>query len=905
MESVSRSRIFKGLIRGLVLILVLVWVWEHVQGAVGPMAPTRLRCEYLSNPLGIDVRQPRFAWVLRHTERGQTQTAYEILVATELARLASDQGDQWESGKVTSDDSTQVVYAGKALESGRTYYWKVRTWDKDGTASPYSEPARFEMGLLVRNEWKGDWIGGDNLFRKEFTLAARPLRARVYVTALGYYELHINGKRIGDRVLDPAWTDYPKRVLYSSYDVTFAVQEGANAVGVMLGGGWATQHARTIPPYYNSPALLLQMNIELEGGKHVSLGTDRTWKTARGPIVGDSIYDGEVYDAQLELPGWEAASFDDSGWRAAEAKEGTSGVLSAQMMPPIRVVDTLVPVSITNPRPRVYVYDLGQNFSGWARLRVRGARGTRVMMRFSELLYADGMINRENLLSTRARDIYILKGEGEEVYEPHFTYHGFRYLEVTGFPGTPSLDSIRGRVVHSAVETSGSFVASKTQLDQLQHNIWWGQSTNLQSLPTDDVARDERMGWMGDAQVTVEEAMLNFDMAALYTNFVRDIRDVQDAAGTLTDTVPHKYGERPADPGWGSTYPLLCWHMYEQYGDRRILKENYEGLKKYVDFLRSKAPDNVLRFSYYGDWVSIAKTPGALVSDAYYYYDVTLLARMAKILGRTDDEQSYTQLAAQIKDAFNREFYDEKTGSYASGSQTAQAMALYLSLADSAQAGHADSELFNDLVYTHDSHVTTGFIGIKYLFPVLTRLGYSDLAYDILTKADYPSYGYMIAHGATTIWELWQDRTGSSMNGHNLAMFCSVGAWLYQALAGINIDPEQPGYRHIRIEPQIVRDLTSASGTVETVRGTVSCSWTHAPGRISVEVVIPVNATATVSVPKEAQMTELTVREGDRVVWEKGQYVPGALGITGARAGNDRVVFDVGSGRYAFSLSGE
>jgi alpha-L-rhamnosidase len=869
------------------------------------MAPTRLRCEYLSNPLGIDVRQPRFAWVLRHTERGQMQTAYQILVATELARLASDQGDQWESGKVTSDDSTQVVYAGKALESGRIYYWKVRTWDKNGAASPYSEPARFEMGLLVRNEWKGDWIGGDNLFRKQFTLAARPLRARVYVTALGYYELHINGKRIGDRVLDPAWTDYPSRVLYSSYDVTSAVQEGTNAVGVMLGGGWATQRARSIPPNYKSPALLLQMNIELEGGKHVSLATDRTWKTAKGPIVGDSIYDGEVYDARVEQPGWDAAGFDDSGWPAAEAKEGTSGAVSAQMMPPIRVVDTLVPVSITNPRPGVYVYDLGQNFSGWVRLQVRGPRGTGVMMRFSELLYADGMINRENLLSAKVRDIYILKGEGEEVYEPRFTYHGFRYVEVTGFPGTPNLDSLRGRVVHTAVGATGNISTSNPLVNQLHKIIRWTDLTTLHSLPSDDDMRDERMGWMGDAQCSAEGQMLNFDVAALYTNFVRDMRDVQGPDGTLTDTVPFRYGNRPADPGWGSAFPLICWYLYEQYGDRRILEENYGALKKYMEFLQTRAPDKVLRYSYYGDWLWLEKTPGELISDFYYYYDALLFSKMAGILGHTTDTASYAQLAGQIKDAFNHEYFHPQTGSYATGSQTANALPLFLQMVPKEHYDQVAENLINDILYAHNTHVTTGFIGVRYLMPTLTQIGQAGLAYELATQTTYPSWGYMLANGATTLWELWQNKTGPEMNGHNLHLMGSVDIWFYKTLGGLIADADHPGYEHFRVEPQMVRDLKWASATIDTVRGRVTSSWTRSPGEITLDVEVPVNSTASVSIPEEEEMTEFSIREGDRVVWEQGHFVERTPGVNGAKYGSRCVTFEVGSGNYAFRLTGQ
>ena len=894
MDQVNGIR--RGLSFSAILLTFLGWALGSALGADGPLPPQNLRCEYLSNPLGIDVRQPRFAWGLDHTARGQRQTAYQILVATQPGLLDQDKGDQWDSGKVVSEDSTQVVYSGKPLASGAAYYWKVRTWDKDGNASPYSRVVQFEMGLLSADEWKGQWIGGANQLRTEFQLAEAVARARVYICGLGYYELRVNGAKVGSNVLDPGWTTYEKRVLYTTYDVTPLLQRGANAVGVMLGEGW-----------YKARALLLQMNIELVNGKRLSVTSSPAWKGKDGPITSDSVWDGEIYDASRETPGWDRPGFNDSNWAAAQLVKSPGGVLSAQMMPPIRVVDTITPVGLTNPQPGVYVYDLGQNFSGWAQLRVKGPRGAAVKLRFSELLYDDGMINRENIRGAKARDTYILRGEGGlEVYEPRFTYHGFRYVEVTGFPGTPSLDSLRGRVVRSDVESVGSFAASKPLLNQIQRLIRWGQATNLHSIPTDCDQRDERLGWLGDAHVTAEEAMLNFDMAAFYTNFVRDIRDVQGADGSLTDTVPHRYGSRPADPAWGTAYPLLCWYMYEQYGDRRILEEHYEGLKKYVEFLRTKAPDNVLRYSYYGDWVAIEPTPGELVSDAYYYYDVQLLAKMAGILGKSADAQTYAQLAAQIKDAFNREFYDAKRGVYATGTQTANTLPLFLGLAPPEAKEAVGGKLFNDIVYQHDSHVTTGFIGVKYLFPLLTRSGLSDLAYDLATQTTFPSWGYMIANGATTLWELWHKRTGPSMNSHNHPMMGSVGAWFYQALAGVNVEPEGVGYRRIRIAPQIVRDLTWVSATVETVRGTVSSSWTHSPGMITLEVMIPVNSDAKIVIPKEEQMSEVAVYEGDRTVWEKGKYVPGTDGITGASQGTDgSITIEVGSGRYAFKLTGQ
>jgi alpha-L-rhamnosidase len=575
------------------------------------------------------------------------------------------------------------------------------------------------------------------------------------------------------------------------------------------------------------------------------------------------------------------------------------------MMPPIQDVDSMVPIGLTNPRPGVYVYDMGQNFSGWVDLHVNGPRGAQVQMRFAELLYDTGMINRENIRGAKSRDIYILRGDGEENYYPRFTYHGFRYVEVTGYPGTPSLDSLRGHVVHTAAKTTGSFVASKTLLNQIHKITRWSDLTNLMSVPTDCDQRNERMGWMGDSQTSAEGMMLNFDLAAFFTNFVRNIRDVQDPDGTITDTVPLRYGSRPADPAWGTAYPLVCWYLYQQEGDRRILEENYDGLKKYLEFLNSRAPDNVLRFSHYGDWVSTEKTPGAEVSDFYYYYDTLLLSQMAAVLGKSADAATYAQRAEQIKDAFNKAFFDPETGNYTTGTQTANALPLFLDMAPKDRRGKVLSNLVNNVFYEHDTHLTTGFIGIRYLMPVLTQFQHSDLAYDLAVQTTFPSWGYMLANGATTLWELWQNKTGPAMNSHNHHMMGSVDAWFYEALGGINVDADQPGYRHIRIEPQMVRDLTSVSATVGTVRGDVTSSWTHEPGVITLQVDVPVNSTASVAIPEDNEMTEVTVHEGDRTVWDNGRFVEGTPGVTAGKMGNRRVSFEVGSGHYDFRLNGE
>ncbi len=883
------SRAFR-LILFVVSALAVVSTVPSAEETPGPMAPTELRCEYLENPMGVDVRTPRLSWILEHTERGQIQSAYQVIVSID-PNIAT--GDIWDSGRVVSNQSVQIPFAGKSLESGRSYFWKVRYWDGGGRESPWSAIATFATGLFDRADWTGTWIGGGNQIRKEFSINGRLKRATTFVCGLGYHELRLNGRKVGGNVLDPGWTTYAKRALYVTHDVTSLLRPGRNAIGVILGEGW-----------YRSRALLFELVIELEDGTSVRISSDTSWRMKDGPIISDSVYNGESYDARRETRGWDRPGYDDSAWKTAEPVPGPEGVLSSQMMPAIRAVDTLVPLGMRNPRPGVYVFDLGQNISGWARLSVSGPRGTDVRLRFAELLYEDGTINQENLRSARAEDHYILRGGGEEVWEPRFTYHGFRYVELTGFPGTPKLDTVRGRVVHSSVHPVGSFAASKPILNELQRIITWGQKTNLHSIPTDCSQRDERMGWLGDAQGTAEEAIMNFDMAAFYTNFIRDIRDVQDEKGQITDTVPHIWGSRPADPAWGTAYPLLCWYMYMYYGDTRILEENYEGLKSYVEFLRSRAEGGLVKYSHYGDWVAVEKCPGNIVSSFYYYYDVRILADVARRVGKTGDAATYDRLASEIRSAFHKEYFNPRTGDYADGTQTANTLPLFLDLAPDEARGRVWGRLFDNVVYRNDSHLTTGIIGTKYIMEVLTRFGSSDLAYDIAVQKTYPSWGFMIENGATTLWELWQKREGPSMNSHNHPMFGSVGSWLYKALAGINQADGSVGFEGIRFEPQMVRDLKSASGSTRTVRGDVACSWSRKNKGVRVEVAVPVGSSAEVVIPRW-NFRNVVITESGETVWAEGKFLPGVAGIREAFDKAGAVRIKVGSGRYDFVLEGE
>jgi alpha-L-rhamnosidase len=649
---------------------------------------------------------------------------------------------------------------------------------------------------------------------------------------------------------------------------------------------------------------MLQLNIQLEGGETLSVYSDPTWKQTDGPIVEDNLYNGEVYDARIETPGWDMPGYDAETCTPVDTGFVPKGTLSAQMIPPIQVVDTIVPTQITNPKKDVYVFDMGQNISGWVELRVSGPRGSEVRMRHAELLYGNGMINQENLRSARAEDVYILKGGEEEIYSPRFTYHGFRYVEVTGFPGVPDLDAIRGKVVHTAVKQIGNFSCSNPLLNRLQHLILWSQKTNLHSIPTDCNQRDERMGWLGDAHLTAEPAMMNFDMGAFYTKFIRDIQDVQDKDGALTDTVPHIWGQRPADPAWGTAYPLLCWYMYRYYGDESLLKSQYDGVKDYVEFLRSKAKNDLLDFSYYGDWVAIEKTPGDLVSSFYYYYDVLLLIKMAEALEYDAEIKTYKALADKIKAAFHKKYFKPDLKSYANGTQTANLLPLYLDLVPEEERGSVFGNLRSDILYANNTHLTTGIIGTKYLMEVLTQYRSCDLAYDLATQTTYPSWGFMIANGATTLWELWQFKTGPSMNSHNHPMFGSVGSWLYQALAGIDQPEGQAGFQNILIQPKIVRDLRFVTGTIHTPRGRVHSGWIKSARSLALDVSIPVNAQAEIHLPK-FQWESVTLTENGNQIYSEQKFLTGEQGILMVDETENELIVKVGSGHYHFQLTGK
>jgi len=735
------------------------------------------------------------------------------------------------------------------------------------------------------------------MLRREFRIDRAVKRARAYVTGLGYYELYLNGQKVGDRVLDPPYTNFHRRIYYSTYDVTALLRRGDNCVGALLGNGW----------WSKPPCLLLQMHILFADGTEQVVVTDGDWRWSQSAILENSLYHGETYDARREQPGWSEPGFveprrGENAWRPVLLTEMPPVSLSAQMMPPIKVTQTLKPTRVSEPRPGVFVVDFGQNFSGWCRLRVKGAAGTTVTLKHAEVLFENGLVNQQNLRTARATDTYILKGEGVEVYEPRFTYHGFRYVQVEGYPGTLTPDDIEGRVVHTAIEPRGQFECSNELLNQIQRNAQWGYRTNWHSVPTDCPQRDERQGWMGDAHMTANMGLYNFTAGSAYAKFLRDIADAQGEDGRIPDTVPHVWGTNPGDPQWAGAYLFIAWDMYRHTGAKHLLEEHYAGMKRYVEMLRREAGDShILTRNNYGDWVAVVETPKDLISTGTYYLTVKVLADIAQVLGKRADEREYRAVCERIADAFNRRFWNADTGQYGNGSQFSNIFPLYLGIAPEERRQQVLEKVVQDITVNHKGHLSTGFIGTRYLLDTLTACGRADIAYLVASKDTYPSWGYMVRMGATTIWELWKYEVGPGMNSHNHPAFGLVSAWFYEALAGIQPVSSRGDWEHFTVRPHPVGDLRWAQAFVETLRGRVGVRWEKRADAFLLSVTVPANTTATVYLPKLG-IANPVITEAEGKVWSHGVLNPRMLGVRSVREEGDYMVLEVGSGDYHFKL---
>jgi alpha-L-rhamnosidase len=893
-----------------------------------------LRCEYRVDPVGLDVAQPRLSWILLAQERGQKQGAYQILVASSAETLEHNKGDLWDSRKVSSDQSSQVMYTGKALSSRLRAWWKVRVWDKSGFSTPWSAAARWEMGLLNRSDWRASWIADSvsitnhassgsgsgalpaTMLRKEFNVSNPIRRATVYATSLGVYELRLNGQRVGEQLLASEWTSYNKRVQYQTYDVTRLIRARVNAIGATLGEGWYAGRLMAVGrfAYGTSPRLLLQLELELADGTRQIITSDDSWRSSTdGPIRSAGIYDGETYEATREIAGWDMPGFEDTAWQPVKALPLDSRQLVWQRNEPIQVELELPCLKVTEPKRGQYVFDFGQNMVGWCRFHGQGSKGNTIRFRHGEMLNEDGTLYTANLRGAPQEDRYTPSADGEFIFEPHFTYHGFRFIEVTGLTEPPTTNAAFGRVFHSSSPQVGRFECSDASLNQLMHNVLWTERANLMSSPNDCPQRDERFGWMGDIQAFAQTAVFNLDLAAFFSKWTQDIRDDQGDDGRFPDFAPH-----PGDPNkqfsgvpaWGDAGVIVPWRAYQNYGDIQLLAANFESARRWVDYIHQLNPDLIWergRNNDYNDWLNGdwikqagwptngAAVPKELFATAFFAHSTDLVARMADVLHRSEEAKQYRDLFEKIKEAFNRKFVGPD-GRLDGDTQGGYTLALNFDLLPTEMRPSAAQHLVKD-IHRYGDHLSTGIQTTHRALLELTRYGYENLAWQLVTNRTFPSWLYMIDNGATTIWERWDGYVKGrgfqdpGMNSFNHWAFGAVGEWVWRNVIGLNPDDAHPGWKHFVVAPRPGGGVTWAKGEYDSIHGRISSNWNLDGSRFVLGVTIPANTTATVIIPA-------TKAHGITV---NGQPSAKAEGARLVRFEGGRAVVELESGVYQFS----
>ncbi len=932
-----------------------------------------LRCDYLVNPLGIDERSPRLSWTLESEARGARQLAYRIRVSSTAQKLAAGEADLWDTGRIESDQTTHITYAGNPLTSRDTAFWSVEVWPTVSSPdlsvpsvpldlSVLSHTAHFSVGLLDSTDWSARWIthdpeiikrdpaategtlldpGPPALFRREFDLPAPIARATLYATARGIFEFRANGQRITEDLFAPEWTDYDKRIHYRTYDVTALLTQGRNALGATLGDGWWTGYVgwQETRARYGSleNSLLAQLEVELTDGRRITIGTDGTWLCNTGPILSSDWMMGETYDARRELPGWDQPNFSSDSvshpspvtlhsshpWLPAREVSAPAVPLVAQRSEPVRITELLKPVSLTEITPGVFIYDLAQNISGWARLKLpKLPAGTKIVIRHGERLSPDGTLYVENLRRAKSTDIYITgdhdsapesKIENQKskifsaTYEPHFTFHGFQFVELTGFPADikPDITTVTGCAIHSATPPAGRFECSNADVNRLWLNGAWSQRDNFLSVPTDCPQRDERLGWMGDAQVFLRTASYNMDVAAFFTKWMIDVEDAQTPEGIFPDVAPRlREGENFIGLGnlggaaaWADAGIIIPHTLWRVYGDRRIIEKHYRAMVKWVDWIASHNPTG-LRLNQlannYGDWLCIPSDTSFgthspmknLLATAYWADDCTKLAEIARELGRTADAERFIKMFETVRAAFQKEWL-QPDGRITTDTQTGYLLALAFNLLPENLRAAALDHLVAD-IKSLDWHLSTGFVGISHLNPQLTLNGRADVAYKLLLRDDYPSWLYPVKHGATTIWERWNGWTHKDgffnphMNSFNHYSLGSVGEWLFRHVAGIELDPAKPGFQHFILRPFIPAEgtLSHARATYRTMHGEILSSWRRSGNQLTWEIRIPANCTAKVFIPGNATALD---------------------GLTTTSRENGFTALNAPSGRYTFT----
>ncbi len=908
------------------LLIISLCLFGNIN-ALAQVNINTLTCEQQVNPLGIETISPRLSWKIESAERGVFQSAYQVLVASSPEKLNEKDADLWNSGKVESNQSQYISYQGKQLESRDACFWKVKVWTSKGETS-WSNIAKWEMGLLYYKDWNARWIGFDRAFpwdddsfharlsaryfRKEIEVnKAEIAKARVYIIGLGLYEFNLNGKKVGEAVLAPSPTDYNENVMYNILDVTDELQDGKNALGVVLGNGRFYTMRQHYKGYkiknFGFPKMLFQLEITYKDGKRDYFRSDNSWKgTADGPILSNNEYDGEDYDARKELIGWDKVGYDDSKWLEAEYVEQPDAVYQSQQNKNMKVLKEIQPISLKQLPDGKYILDLGQNIAGWLQLRVKGAAGDKVTMRFGEILNDDGTLFTTNLRDAKQEANYTLKGGETEVWEPRFVYYGFRYVEISGYPGVPTLNDFVGKVVSDEMGLNGSFNSDNTLLNQLYKNACWGVLANYKGVPVDCPQRNERQPWLGDRTIGCYGENFIFNNVALYKKWIDDIAYSQLNSGEICDVAPAYWRYYSDNMSWCGTWLTVADMVYQQTGDSEPIVKHYAGMKKWLNYMSSRYGDNyIITKDSYGDWcvppISIEegrgksadkKYPSALISTAYYYHYLQLMQQFAVLAGHQEDVAFYQETAVKVKEAFNAKFYQQS--SYGEDKLTDNLLALAMGLTTN-ENQEITKQNIRRLIEGYDNHLSSGVVGMQWLMRSLAHNDMEDLAWAIATKTTYPSWGYMIEHGATTIWELWNGNTAApKMNSYNhVMMLGDLIIWMYEDLAGIKSSREDVAFKHIVMHPMFEAKTNEINANYVSIYGDIQSHWLKQKNKLKWDVVIPCNTTAELKIPRKDKTVE---------VLEGGKPLRNATGVKVLKEADNYLLIEVQSGTYNFQV---
>ena len=907
--------------RFVIYIIFLIAIASHSLQAQVTIAS--LKCEWRINPLGIDVPAPRVSWQIQSSQRNVQQTGYSIIVASSEKLLQQNIGDVWSSGKIKSSASVLIPYRGKPLKSGWKYYWKIKSFTNKGE-SAWSETAYWSMGLLNQTGWKGKWIGYDKAaawdsitqwsrlsaryLRKEFQSLPAVKRATVYISGLGLYELYLNGKKIGDQVLAPSPTDYRKSVLYNTYDVTGNINAGKNVIATVLGNGrFFTMRQAYKPKKINTfgyPKLLLQLEIEYADGTKKLVVSDDTWKlNVDGPIRTNNEYDGEEYDATREFTGWNMAGFNDKDWTHPALVAAPPGKLKAQLNPPMKIMAAIKPISIKNAGDGRYIMDMGQNFSGWVKMKVKGNRRDKVILRFGESLQPDGSLYTANLRDARVTDSYTLKGGEEENWRPCFVYHGFRYVEIKGYPGIPSVNDFEGELLFDDLPTTGSFNCSDSTINAIVKNAWWGIASDYKGMPIDCPQRNERQPWLGDRATGSSGESFLFDNASLYAKWLDDIEESQTAAGSIPDVAPAFWNYYSDNITWPGTYILVADMLHRQFGDEQSIVKHYASMKKWLNYMKAGYMKNfIVTKDRYGDWCvppespelirsrdSMRNTNGALLATAYYYHLLQIMKRFAVISRHTNDVKIFDALAINIRNAFNARFFNASLKQYDNSTVTANLLPLYFGMVSRENRQAVFDNIYAKL-QANQMHISTGVIGTQWLMRGLTENDRSDAAYTLASNTSYPGWGYMITHGATTIWELWNGNTANpQMNSQNHVMLLGdLLIWMFENLGGIKSNDSLPAFKQVIMKPSFVTALNYANADYQSAYGKIASHWVKQNDTLTWNIEIPANASAIIYIPSKSKAD----------IKESGKDAGTSEGLQFLRYDNGLAVFKAASGKY-------